>query len=343
MSGVADDEGLWWIVDQLLRERSMYTHELRAALLTRFPEERVPSDDQLEVTLANRQGIEPEERYGPWRAARDPKAPVPPPVSRRWSPRRRPADVRTRRLVRPAVDAWASWLTSQVDDPGHNGLLLGISGGETGRLLALPVKRYGSRTWLAVRPLGPYRLDLAIRMRGAERLGWRHVPAGELADWVPGIPSIPPQPGEPLLQVYTNRQRVVLASVLVHQLQGMGCSGPHDTMVERLAITPAEARRRARLQAVQAAEREAAVVSYRAVVAPRGRQLPVQSYCGACGQPLSDPDSVERGFGPECWERMTGEARRVLARPVGALACAMEWDSAIALTMTLLESGRLAH
>lgn len=39
-----------------------------------------------------------------------------------------------------------------------------------------------------------------------------------------------------------------------------------------------------------------------------GRLLPVRAACSVCGQPLSDPISVERGIGPECYHRRTGYA-----------------------------------
>ena len=28
--------------------------------------------------------------------------------------------------------------------------------------------------------------------------------------------------------------------------------------------------------------------------------------CGRCGRPLTVPESIDRGIGPECWERLTG-------------------------------------
>ncbi len=31
------------------------------------------------------------------------------------------------------------------------------------------------------------------------------------------------------------------------------------------------------------------------------------SKCQKCGKRLSDPDSMKRGYGPECWETITGE------------------------------------
>lgn len=29
--------------------------------------------------------------------------------------------------------------------------------------------------------------------------------------------------------------------------------------------------------------------------------------CKKCGKILKDPDSIARGYGPECWYQMTGE------------------------------------
>lgn len=34
------------------------------------------------------------------------------------------------------------------------------------------------------------------------------------------------------------------------------------------------------------------------------------SKCQKCGRKLTDPDSMERGFGPECWESITGICSR---------------------------------
>lgn len=32
------------------------------------------------------------------------------------------------------------------------------------------------------------------------------------------------------------------------------------------------------------------------------------SKCQKCGRKLTDPDSMKRGYGPECWEHLTGIA-----------------------------------
>lgn len=42
--------------------------------------------------------------------------------------------------------------------------------------------------------------------------------------------------------------------------------------------------------------------------------IDVAALCGRCGEELTDPESIERGYGPVCW----GEATR--ARPVAAVA-----------------------
>lgn len=43
--------------------------------------------------------------------------------------------------------------------------------------------------------------------------------------------------------------------------------------------------------------------------------------CQKCGKPLSDPDSMRRGYGPECWQTITGEPpqkeRVILSRAGG--------------------------
>lgn len=33
------------------------------------------------------------------------------------------------------------------------------------------------------------------------------------------------------------------------------------------------------------------------------------SRCQKCGKKLKDPDSMKRGYGPECWESITGILR----------------------------------
>lgn len=36
------------------------------------------------------------------------------------------------------------------------------------------------------------------------------------------------------------------------------------------------------------------------------------SICRRCGKPLKDTMSKERGYGPECWKKVTREGRRKL-------------------------------
>lgn len=31
------------------------------------------------------------------------------------------------------------------------------------------------------------------------------------------------------------------------------------------------------------------------------------SRCQKCGKKLTDPESIKRGYGPECWESITGQ------------------------------------
>lgn len=314
----------------------MYTSELRTELLSRFASERIPDEDQLWDMLESRPGITGD---GFWRAVADEHAPVPLGLPRRSSPKAG-YTVGTRRLQRPAADQWASWLGSTIDDWRHNGLLLDHRT-DTRRLLVLPVKLV-RRRWFVVRPLGEYHPGMDMRLRAAERLAWTHLPTADLADWFPGRRSIAPQLGQPVLQVYTSVSKVVLSNVLIAELQALGATDALSTVVERIPITPAELARRTELQAQGVEDRATAQAQFRAVVSPGGQKLPVQAYCRSCGQPLSDLISVKHGFGPDCWERLTGEARRVLARPVGGLAAAMAWDEAVALTMRLIASGLLS-
>ena len=41
-------------------------------------------------------------------------------------------------------------------------------------------------------------------------------------------------------------------------------------------------------------------------------------YCANCGRPLEDPVSVERGIGPDCWERIDPQWKRSVAERVSA-------------------------
>ena len=36
--------------------------------------------------------------------------------------------------------------------------------------------------------------------------------------------------------------------------------------------------------------------------------MPVYSRCRKCGRKLTDPDSRARGFGPECWQSISGQS-----------------------------------
>lgn len=36
-----------------------------------------------------------------------------------------------------------------------------------------------------------------------------------------------------------------------------------------------------------------------------GLEIRLEDYCGHCGRPLSDPESIDRGFGPECFGKLT--------------------------------------
>ncbi len=42
-------------------------------------------------------------------------------------------------------------------------------------------------------------------------------------------------------------------------------------------------------------------------LAEHGFKLHHEGRCGRCGKPLTTPLSVERGIGPDCWEKMNGE------------------------------------
>lgn len=35
-------------------------------------------------------------------------------------------------------------------------------------------------------------------------------------------------------------------------------------------------------------------------------EIAAADLCGKCGRPLSDPESIERGYGPDCWGAATG-------------------------------------
>lgn len=44
------------------------------------------------------------------------------------------------------------------------------------------------------------------------------------------------------------------------------------------------------------------------------------SNCQKCGKKLTDPESMKRGYGPECWEQISGE------KPVKSLMPAHDYD-----------------
>ena len=35
------------------------------------------------------------------------------------------------------------------------------------------------------------------------------------------------------------------------------------------------------------------------------------SKCQKCGKKLTDPESIRRGYGPECWESITGQKIKI--------------------------------
>jgi hypothetical protein len=45
-------------------------------------------------------------------------------------------------------------------------------------------------------------------------------------------------------------------------------------------------------------------------------------YCANCGRPLSDPLSIERGIGPDCWPRIDPAWRAEITRRIAADAAA---------------------
>lgn len=42
-----------------------------------------------------------------------------------------------------------------------------------------------------------------------------------------------------------------------------------------------------------------------------------ESHCGRCGRELTDPVSIERGIGPECYGKLTGSQHQVKASRLG--------------------------
>lgn len=41
-------------------------------------------------------------------------------------------------------------------------------------------------------------------------------------------------------------------------------------------------------------------------------------HCAMCGRKLTDPESVQRGFGPECWKKVNAEQLKVYEEEPGA-------------------------
>lgn len=38
--------------------------------------------------------------------------------------------------------------------------------------------------------------------------------------------------------------------------------------------------------------------------------------CQKCGKKLTDPESMKRGYGPECWEQISGEKTTKVNMPI---------------------------
>lgn len=55
-----------------------------------------------------------------------------------------------------------------------------------------------------------------------------------------------------------------------------------------------------------------------------GYRLQEESYCGVCGRTLTDPESIDRGIGPECYQQQTGSHHQVKRRTGGAKVIAQK-------------------
>ena len=81
-------------------------------------------------------------------------------------------------------------------------------------------------------------------------------------------------------------------AVALHGLTATPSCKLHATIRRALA-----ARRDAELHDIERQRRAAS----------RSSTKPVRGFCQACGQPLRDPSSLQRGYGPECYERLRGK------------------------------------
>jgi len=86
-------------------------------------------------------------------------------------------------------------------------------------------------------------------------------------------------------------------------------SKPNDLTLTISSVSETElARRRREVAAHEHLEKELKRAGLRV------RRNPVRGYCVLCGMPLSDPVSLERGIGPDCWLRASHLDHRRLRR-----------------------------
>lgn len=86
-------------------------------------------------------------------------------------------------------------------------------------------------------------------------------------------------------------------------------SKPSELTLSITQVSEAElARRQREIKAHECLERELKRAGLRV------RKNPVRGYCLLCGMPLSDPISLERGIGPDCWVRASHLDTRRLSR-----------------------------
>jgi hypothetical protein len=96
-------------------------------------------------------------------------------------------------------------------------------------------------------------------------------------------------------------------------------SGYPDDVV-RAAISATEARRHERRSkaAKRAAEtrtkRQQGRVGYIARCIAMRQQTGPRSYCYVCGRHLTDPESISRGIGSECWQDVLAQISRLSCR-----------------------------
>ena len=121
--------------------------------------------------------------------------------------------------------------------------------------------------------------------------------ASPLREWVDGLRPGGQvlQPSEGVLALLAATPDAISVAILRTAMLALGTK-PEAMRTSSLECSPRELERRLKLWIPPTAG------------SARHRDPPL-SHCAACGQPLTDSLSVHRGYGPECWRRLTSHER----------------------------------